>query len=224
MSLRSAPPHAPEMRHTLVEARMLAFLGMSCAAGRQVTADELALIPGAGGQPIGLKTALQTARDLMDAGVVVLPGLITSGRSQEVPVFTAGHQRPVSRAVKADNPEAVKVAPQSPQLPTPTKAPASGEVPAVAKVLGLPVPAGLPQPLRGELLAIAEGFADGGPKNARAAFALHERRIAAVEQWATLGGVPQVVLDKARTTWERYQAAQTRVTGRAGASAETPGV
>jgi hypothetical protein len=33
--------------------------------------------------------------------------------------------------------------------------------------------------------------------------------MAAVEQWAALGGVPRLSLDKARKTWERYQAAQS---------------
>ncbi|MGW2253254.1 hypothetical protein ACWCXH_24105 [Kitasatospora sp. NPDC001660] len=102
---RRAPrSEAPEPtvvgRLPLIEARMLAWLACQAAAARQVTVRQLAELQGPAGRPIGVKEALQIAGDLMDTGLVVVPGLRGAGLDQQLPVYTAGYRRPETKVVE----------------------------------------------------------------------------------------------------------------------------
>ncbi|MFF3160133.1 hypothetical protein [Streptomyces sp. NPDC057910] len=190
--MRGEPRSAAEFGHlTLVESRMLAFLACAAAAGHQVSANDLAAIPGPAGCAVGLREGLRAARDLMDGGWVRLPGLVSSGRHQPVPVQTPGSARSavprvVEKIVEVPVEKVVEVVTFVTAVPPPRPEDCVGR-------LGkkLPIPASLPDELRTELLALADEFTGGGPADAYARLKLIERRAAALEWWATL---PQATL------------------------------
>jgi hypothetical protein len=192
-------PVAAYGRLSVVEARMLAFLSAAAAEGRRVSADELALLPGAAGRPVGLREAMAVARDLMDGGWVVLPGLVSRGRHEPVPVLMPG-RRPAVPAQAVE--KAVEKVVEVEKIVEVVKYVTAAPPPAPEETVGrlgkkLPIPASLPDDLRSELLALAEAFLGGGPQGARERLELLERRAAALARWATLPQATANVLNEA---------------------------
>ncbi|MEU5547506.1 hypothetical protein AB0G85_34950 [Streptomyces sioyaensis] len=197
--MSAAPkPAAAYARLSLVEARMLAYLACAAAGGRPVSANNLALLPGTAGKPVGLREAFAHARDLMDSGWVKLPGLVTSARHEPLPVLLPGPKVPAQVVEKAV--EVEKVVKHVSAAPQPKQEEIVGR-------LGkkLPIPASLPDDLRTELLALSQAFAGGGPKDPHQLLKLIERRAAALAHWATLPQATTNVLSEAervKTTLE----------------------
>jgi hypothetical protein len=178
------PPTTAYGRLAVTEARMLAYLACTAAAGQTVSAQDLALLPGSAGRPLGLREALETVRDLMDGGWVLLPGLVAAAKHEQVRVFTPGFKRPAA-------PRAVATVVEVPVEKAVVKyvtTPAGAETAEPVGRLGkkLPIPASLPQELRTELLALAAAYEGGGPSDPHELLALTERRAAALAAWSTL--------------------------------------
>ncbi|WP_329142674.1 hypothetical protein OIU91_03695 [Streptomyces sp. NBC_01456] len=197
--MSAAPkPAAAYARLSVVEARMLAYLACAAAGGRPVTANDLALLPGPAGKPVGLREAFAHARDLIDSGWVKLPGLVTSARHEPLPVLLPGPKVPAQAVQKV-----VKGVKHDSAAPPPKQEETVGR-------LGkkLPIPASLPDDLKTELLALSQEFAGGGPKDPHELLKLIERRAAALARWATLPQATTGVLNEAERVKKTLETAR----------------
>lgn len=214
--MSAAPkPAAAYARLSLVEARMLAYLTCAAAGGRPVTANDLALLPGTAGTPVGLREAFAHARDLIDSGWVKLPGLVTSARHEPLPVLLPGPKvstQAVEKVVQVE--KVVEVVKHVSAAPQPKQEETVGR-------LGkkLPIPASLPDDLRTELLALSQAFAQGGPKDPHQLLKLIERRAAALARWATLPQATTGVLNEAERVKTTLETARNHPALRANSAA-----
>ncbi|MGW2256217.1 hypothetical protein ACWCXH_39725 [Kitasatospora sp. NPDC001660] len=166
-----APEPAAVGRLPLIEARMLAWLACQAAAARQVTVRQLAELQGPAGRPIGVKEAVQIAGDLMDAGLVVVPGLRGAGLDQQLPVYTAGYRRPETKVVE----KRVEIVSTG-----------RGTLRIVGTIGALRIPAELPAELRERLLALGDEFrrvVTTGPGDLPEVIDRHQRKADALREW-----------------------------------------
>ncbi|MFB7908348.1 hypothetical protein ACFC1T_18115 [Kitasatospora sp. NPDC056076] len=166
-----APPPTAVGRLPLVEARMLAWLACQAAAAQQVTVRQLASLQGPPGRPIGVKEALQIAGDLIDAGLVLVPGLAGAGLDQPLPVYTAGYRRPKPQVIEKQ----VEVVSTR-----------RGTLRIAGTIGRLKVPEELPVELRDRLLALGEEYRRAettGPGDLPEVIDRHERKAEALREW-----------------------------------------
>ncbi|MFE7515753.1 hypothetical protein ACFU8I_31675 [Streptomyces sp. NPDC057540] len=174
MTAASARVNAPAAvtRLALAEVRLYAVCAAACATARSVTLRQLAAITGPTGHPIGLRGALETVRDLADAGLLQLPGLALA---------------------TPDSPRRVHVpgcAAQTAQAPTvPAPATRAYVVPSsVGRIGRLDIPATLPAQLRARLIAISAEIRSLSktPRLPGDVLDLRRRKAAALAEWAAL--------------------------------------
>ncbi|MFJ2779453.1 class I SAM-dependent methyltransferase [Kitasatospora sp. NPDC087315] len=201
-------------RLPLIEARMLAWLACQAAAAQQATVRQLAGLPGPTGRPIGVKETVQITCDLMDTGLVVVPGLTGARLDQPLPVFTAGYRRPETKVVE----KRVEIVSTR-----------HGTLRIVGTIGLLRIPAELPDDLRGRLLALGAEFrriVTTGPGDLPEVIERHQRKADALREWErhplgnervrTEADRAQCAADAARQQYANQQAKQRTKKARTG--------
>ncbi|MFF8414614.1 hypothetical protein [Streptomyces omiyaensis] len=165
-------------RLALVEVRIYAICAAACATNRPLTLRHLATVPGPNGHPIGLRGALETVRDLTDAGLLHTSGLALTTPESPCRVHVPGC--------------AVQTAPAAPAAPAAVvPAPAARTYTApqtVGRIGRLDIPAALPAELRTRLIALSAEVRSIHKTHHLPGelLDLRRRKTAALTQWAAL--------------------------------------
>ncbi|MFD0263972.1 hypothetical protein ACFVH7_37535 [Kitasatospora indigofera] len=192
----------------LVEARLCAYLMWAAAARSPVTPREMGAVPGPGRREIGVRAALQIARDLMDSGTLVLPGLEKAGLDQAVPVrVTSAATQPPPCTPRTHLTPNQSSARHPSTAPNPTSPPPR---PVIGTLGRLKIYRDLPDPLRQELLDFAAEVRAGTdrPGDLAAIVDRQERKATLLARWAAL---PVLGTDMVRTEAERAVLSVTAV-------------
>ncbi|MGV9693780.1 hypothetical protein ACWDUX_32310 [Streptomyces sp. NPDC003444] len=161
-------------RLALAEARLYAACAAACATDRPLTLRQLAAIAGPNGHPIGLRSALETIRDLADAGLLQAPSLALTTPDSPRRVHVPGC------AVRTAPPATIP--PPAPATRTYTVAPVAG------RIGRLDIPATLPAELRTRLITVAAEIRSLAktPRLPGDILELRRRKTAALTEWAGL--------------------------------------
>ncbi|MFF5505807.1 hypothetical protein [Streptomyces roseolus] len=159
-------------RLALAEVRTYAVCAAACATNRPVTLRQLAAVAGPNGHPIGLRGALETVRDLADAGLLDTPGLALTTPDSPRRVHVPGCAAKTAQAVTVPAPATRTYAP--PQ--------------AVGRIGRLDIPATLPAELRTRLITLAAEIRSVHKAHHLPGelLDLRRRKTAALTEWAAL--------------------------------------
>ncbi|MFE0654184.1 hypothetical protein ACFVZH_37135 [Streptomyces sp. NPDC059534] len=190
-------------RLALAEVRVYAACATACATDRSLTLRQLAAVTGPTGHPIGLRSALDTVRDLTDAGLLHPPSLALNTPDRPRRVHIPGC------AVQTAQPSTV-----------PAPATRTYAVPRVAGRIGrLDIPSTLPTDLRNRLISLSAEIRSifKTPHLPDELLDLRRRKAAALTEWAALPehagyevheALAQAIADekRAQQVYEQWQA------------------
>ncbi|MDX2295878.1 MULTISPECIES: hypothetical protein [Streptomyces] len=159
-------------RLALAEVRLYAVCAAACATNRPVTLRQLAAVTGPNGHPVGLRSALETVRDLADAGLLTTPGLALTTPDSPRRVHVPGCAAQSAPAVTVPAPATRTYAP--PQV--------------VGRLGRLDIPATLPAELRTRLITLSAEIRSVHKAHYLPGelLDLRRRKAAALTEWAAL--------------------------------------
>ncbi|MFI8371993.1 hypothetical protein [Streptomyces sp. NPDC085466] len=222
MTTAPARRDAAVARLALAEVRLYAVCAAACATNRPVTLRQLAAVTGPTGHPIGLRGALETVRDLTDAGLLHPPGLALNTPESPRRVHVPGC--------------AAQTAPAAPAAVVPAPAARTYTAPRTAGRIGrLDIPVALPAELRTRLVALSAEVRSIHKAHHLPGelLDLRRRKTAALTEWAALPehaslevheALGQAMADEKRAehVYEQWQAREEEMQAALNAARDRP--